>query len=332
MFRWLAVIVLVLVLAAVGLIGAMVLVPGSSYEGEVRLTGEGEVELAGQLEADVRMLAEEIGERNVFHPERLQRAVAFIERELAAVGLEAERQTYEVRGVASHNIEAELEGSERPEEIIIIGAHYDSVLGSPGANDNGSGVAALLALARRFAEADPARSLRFVFFVNEEPPFFLSPEMGSVVYAGRSAEHGEDIRGMVSLETIGYYDDQPKSQTYPIGMLDWIYPDQGDFIAFVSNLRSRSLLRAAVGAFREETRIPSEGASLPGFIPGVGWSDHWAFWQEGYSAIMLTDTAPFRYPYYHTAEDTWDRLDYERLALVVRGFEPVVEHLAGIQP
>jgi hypothetical protein len=307
--------------------------PGRSYDGEVVVNDPEDVELAQRLEADVRMLADEIGERNVFHPEALDAALDYLEDELVQAGLDPQRQTFTVAGasgsVECHNLEAELRGGERPEEIVVIGAHYDSVLGSPGANDNGSGVAALLALARTFAQGDPpARTLRFVFFVNEEPPFFTTEEMGSRVYARRSAERGEDIRAMVSLETIGYYDDRPDTQRYPLSPLAWIYPDRGDFIAFVANLRSARLLRSVVASFREGGGIPSEAAALPGFIPGVGWSDHWSFWQEGVRAIMVTDTAPFRDPGYHSPGDTPERLDYERIALVVRGMERAVEHLA----
>jgi len=325
--RW---ILIILALAGLAFLVVMARVPGASYEGVMELTGDEDRELALELEADVRMLAETIGERNVFRAEELERAARFIEEELEEVGFAPRRQTFQVRGVDCHNLEVELEGYRDPDEIIIVGAHYDSVVGSPGANDNGSGVAATLALARIFSGRQPARTLRFVFFVNEEPPFFTTPDMGSLVYARRSGERGERIRGMLSLETIGYYDDRPGTQKYPLGVLSWFYPDRGNFIGFVANLRSRSLLRTALGSFRAEARIPSEGAALPGSVPGVGWSDHWAFWQEGYPAIMLTDTAPFRDPEYHSPGDLPDRLDYERMALVVRGLEPVLERLAGL--
>jgi hypothetical protein len=284
--------------------------------------------LAAGLERDVRVLADSIGERHLFASDRLDAAARFLAEELREVGLDPAHQEYEVQGVRVRNVEVEIPG-EAGDEIVLIGAHYDSVVGSPGANDNGSGVAAVLALARTFADRTPARTLRFVFFVNEEAPYFQTGAMGSLVYARRSAEQGEDIQGMMSVETIGYYDDAPGSQSYPIPSLERLYPDRGDFLAFVSNLRSVFLMREALGAFRETGGVPSQGAALPGVIAGVGWSDHWAFWQEGYHAFMVTDTAPFRYPYYHTPEDTPDKLDYERMALVVRGLEAVVARLAG---
>src|SRR5205814_10011080 len=207
-----------------------------------------------------------------------------------------------------------------PPPIVIIGGHYHSVFGSSGSNDNGTGVAATLALARRFAEKQlelrltPThyKTLRFVAFVNEEPPYFLSGEMGSEVYARRCKERGDKIYAMISLETIGYFSDAPNSQTYPSPDLGMFYPKVGNFIGFVSNVHSRALLRRVITLFRENAKIPSEGASLPAFIRGVSWSDQWSFWQHGYPAIMVTDTAPFRYPYYHSSSDTPDKLDYDR--------------------
>jgi hypothetical protein len=169
--------------------------------------------------------------------------------------------------------------------------------------------------------------LRFVAFVNEEPPYFLSGEMGSQVYARRCKERGGKISAMISLETIGYFSDAPHSQTYPSPGLGMLYPNVGNFIGFVSNVKSRALLRRVVTSFRKHAEIPSEGASLPAFIPGVSWSDQWSFWQHGYPAIMVTDTAPFRYPYYHSSNDTPDKLDYDRFTLVVSGMEKVIEDL-----
>jgi len=133
---------------------------------------------------------------------------------------------------------------------------------------------------------------------------------------------------MLSLETIGYFDDRPGSQSYPLPPLGWIYPSRGDFIAFVSNLRSGRLLRESVRAFRSGVDLPSQAAALPGFVPGVAWSDQWAFWREGYQAIMVTDTAPYRYPHYHQPSDTPDKLDYCQFAQVVEGLEIAVERLA----
>jgi hypothetical protein len=288
-----------------------------------------EVVLREELRANVQRLAGEIGERNMWHSAQLNAAADFIEDSFSRAGLRTRRDSYETSGQPCHNIEAEISGSEQgsPQPIIVIGAHYDSVVGSPGANDNGSGVAAMLALARQFASAKPKQTLRFVAFVNEEPPYFLSGEMGSQVYARRCKERGDKISAMISLETIGYFSDAPNSQRYPWPGLGLFYPNVGNFIGFVSNVHSRVLLRRVIALFRKHAKIPSEGASLPAFIPGVSWSDQWSFWRHGYPAIMVTDTAPFRYPHYHSSNDTPDKLDYDRFTLVVSGMEKVIEDL-----
>ena len=287
-----------------------------------------EVALREELRADVQTLAGQIGERNIWRHTQLNMAADFIENSFSRVDLQPRRDSYELNGQACHNIEVEIRGTHP--QILLIGAHYDSVFGSPGANDNGSGVAALLALARRFAGKSPKYTLRFVAFVNEEPPYFLTEQMGSFVYAGRCRARGDRIDAMISLETIGYFSDAPRSQTYPAPGLGVVYPKVGNFIGFVGNVHSRALLRRAIALFRKHARIPSEGAALPAFIPGVSWSDQWSFWQYGYRGIMVTDTAPFRYPHYHSVNDTPDKLDYDRFTLVVSGMEKVIAKLAGL--
>jgi Zn-dependent M28 family amino/carboxypeptidase len=298
--------------------------PGKNISRAAPLSPE-EIELRAELKSDVQTLAGEIGERNMARYPQLNAAADFIEGSFSRAGLHPRRDSYEVLGQACHNIEAEIPGT-RP-NVVLIGAHYDSVFGSPGANDNGSGVAALLALARRFAGKPAQQTLRFVAFVNEEPPYFLTEQMGSFVYAGRCKGHGDRISAMISLETIGYFSDAPHSQTYPAPGLGVFYPTVGNFIGFVSNVHSRALLRRSIALFRKHATIPSEGAALPSFVPGVSWSDQWAFWQHGYPGIMITDTAPFRYPHYHSATDTPDKLDYDRFALVVSGMQKVIQEL-----
>ena len=298
--------------------------PGKNISKAAPLSPD-EVTLREELRTDVQKLAGEIGERNMWHYAELNAAAEFIENSFSHAGLHPRRDSYELGGQACHNIETEIPGA-RP-EILLIGAHYDSVSGSPGANDNGSGVAAMLALARRFAGKKTEHTLRFVAFVNEEPPYFLSGEMGSLVYAGRCKARGDKISAMISLETIGYFSDAPNSQIYPSRALGVFYPKVGNFIGFVSNVHSRMLLRRAIAVFRKRAKIPSEGAALPWFIPGVSWSDQWSFWKQGYPGIMITDTAPFRYPHYHSENDTPDKLDYDRFTLVVSGMEKVIEGL-----
>jgi Zn-dependent M28 family amino/carboxypeptidase len=281
-----------------------------------------------RLRAHVDALAGTIGERHIWQYSSLLQAAEYIAAELRTSGYEPVRQSYEIARLPVSNIEASLRGTTRAAEIVVLGAHYDAVAGCPGANDNATGVAALLELARRFAPHAHARTIRFVAFVNEEPPFFRTPRMGSVVYANAARARGDRVTAMLALETMGYYSDDRGSQRYPAGV-ERFYPDVGNFIGLVSNVRSARLLMNARRAFRQRTSFPVQAAAVPAAIPGVGWSDHWSFWQAGYQAMMVTDTAPFRYPWYHTAEDTPDKISAGKLADVVDGLEHVVTVLAG---
>jgi Zn-dependent M28 family amino/carboxypeptidase len=315
-------------LVCVGGWATVIRMPGSSYQGALPTATEDVRALEQELHTHVHTLGRQIGERNLFQYDKLLLAVEYIRDAFEAAGYDVHRQEFDVSGKICENIEAEVRGTDRPEDILVIGAHYDSVKGSPGANDNGTGVASMLALARRFAISPTSRTLRFVAFANEEPPFFQTKDMGSRAYARRSRQRNENIILMFSLETIGYYTDAPNSQHYP-PPLSLIYPSTGNFIGFVSNLANRDWVRLAVGNFRQHTQFPSEGAALFGWLPGVGWSDHWTFWQEGFPAIMVTDTALFRDPYYHTANDTPDHIHYDHLARVTAGLHQVIEDIAN---
>ncbi|MEC4866251.1 MAG: M28 family peptidase [Jaaginema sp. PMC 1078.18] len=301
--------------------------PGKSYRGQLPPLTHYEQELALALQRDLQIFSGKIGEHNYLCYDNLKAAERFIVSSLESSGYTVKFQGYEIDNQHFNNIEIEIPGTQKADEILIIGAHYDSVAGSPGANDNGSGVVALLALARAFQGRKFPRTLRFVAFVNEEPPFFCTEDIGSLVYARRCRSINEKVIGMMSLETMGYYDDRPGSQQYPIGLLNNIYPMTGDFIAFVSNLSSQNFTKQVIKSFRSHTQFPSEGTALPDNISGIGWSDHWSFWQVGYPALMITDTAPFRYPNYHTAEDTPDKVNYDCLARVVAGLERVILEL-----
>jgi Zn-dependent M28 family amino/carboxypeptidase len=314
--------------AGVALWATMIRMPGASFTGPLAPLTEAERAVEAGLRRDVQALAGEIGDRSVQRHEGLVAAAAYLERSFASAGYPVARQTYEVEGKACDNVEAERRGGARANEIVVIGAHYDSVAGTVGADDNASGVAALLALARSFASEKPARTLRFVAFANEEPPWFQHYEMGSLVYAKRSRARGERIVAMLSLETLGYYTDRPGTQHYP-APFGLFYPTTGDFIGFVGDTSSRDLVRRVVSTFRASTAFPSEGVAAPGAIPGIGWSDHWSFWQQGYPAVMVTDTAPFRYPHYHERRDTPGELSYAPMARVVVGIARVVEDLAN---
>jgi Zn-dependent M28 family amino/carboxypeptidase len=281
------------------------------------------------LRKHVHTLASDIGERNVWRYAALRRTADYIEAELRGYGYSTSRQTYEVSRLPVDNIEATLPGSLPAAGVVVVGAHYDTVGECPGANDNGTGVAALLELARRFAGSPTHRTTRFVAFVNEEPPFFQTSQMGSVVYANAARARGDRIMGMLSLETMGYYSDEHGSQQYPVETMRGLYPDVGNFIGLVSNEESRELLEAVAHAFRSRSRVPLQAAAMPAGLPGAGWSDHWSFWQAGYPGLMVTDTAPWRYPWYHTPQDTPDKIDFEKLADVVDGLEAALGAIAG---
>lgn len=305
----------------------MIKMPRKTFRGALPpLTSEQSI-LRAELVSAVQTLGGEIGERNFEHYAELTAARDFVERSFSAAGLQSRRDTYEMRGREFDNVEADVRGT--GPEIVLIGAHYDSVFGAPGANDNASGVAALLVLARRFADRPCLRTLRFVAFVNEEPPYFQTSQMGSLVYAGRCKARGDQIGAVLSLETIGYYSNAARSQTYPFPGLGLFYPTTGNFIGFVGNVPSRGLVRKAIATFRENAQFRCEGAALPAAIPGVGWSDQWSFWQHGYRGIMVTDTALFRDPNYHSASDTPDKLDYDSMARVVAGLEKVIDQFAN---
>lgn len=316
---------LTLAAATAWLLWYMVKVPGVSYAGALRPLSVEEEVVAANLRRHVAAIASR--EHNLWHRSALEEAAQYIERILAETGYAVARQPITTELGEVRNIEVEVPGAERAQEIVLIGAHYDSVIGAVGANDNGSGVAAVLELARLSAGAKPSRTLRFVAFVNEEPPFFYSDEMGSRHYARRSKERGETIVAMLSLETMGYYSDRPGSQRYPFP-LGLFYPSTGNFIAFVSNLSSRALLHEAIASFRRHAGLASEAAAAPAFLPGVDWSDQRSFWKEGYPALMVTDTALYRYPHYHTLRDTPDKVDYENLARVVTGLHKMLGELA----
>ena len=290
--------------------------------------------LADRLRGHVEELAGTIGERNLAHPEQLRRAEHYLAAQFARSGHVVRWQTYICEGYEVSNLEVEIKGTTKPAEIVVVGAHYDSVnhrgVASPGANDNASGTAAVIELARMLAGSSPSRTLRLVLFVNEEPPYFWTDEMGSLVYARACKQRGDNIVGMLSLETIGYYRDEKGTQNYP-PLIGGLYPDTGNFIAFVgpSSNGGTEWIERCTAAFRASSDVPAEGAALPSLVPRINSSDHWSFWKQGWPALMITDTAPYRYPYYHKAEDTPDKLDYEWMARVVEGVAKMIVSVAA---
>jgi Zn-dependent M28 family amino/carboxypeptidase len=283
---------------------------------------------AEQLRVDVTQLGRVIGERNAKHYEQLEQAAFFIEAEWRKAGYSPSRQEYEVNGRRFANLEIELPGAAAPREIIMLGAHYDSAPGSPGANDNGSAIATLLDIARAFSGRRFRRTLRLVAFTNEEQPFTRTRHMGSRVYAKLARRRRDQIKAMIGLENIGCRSNREGSQR--LSFHGRLLPSRGDFIAMVANRRSRYLLDPVRTAFQQQASIGCAALVLPSFFPGAWSSDHWSFWREGFPAIMLTDTALLRYRYYHTPEDTPEKLDYDFLSLVTAGLESVLTELAGI--
>ncbi len=302
--------------------------PGTSLNGTLPTLNSEQLESSEILKKHVHVLAHDIGARNIWTPSSMTRTVTYLEKVLTDIGYQIKRQDFRVEEILVSNIEVEIKGSLLSDEIVVVGAHYDTILHCPGANDNGSGIAALLELARKLYGRELGRTVRLVAFANEEPPFFLNDTMGSRQYAIRARRRGEKIVGMISLETMGFFSDKPGSQKYPFPF-SFFYPDTADFIAIVGNLQSRQLVRKSIAAFRRAQYFPSEALAAPQFVTGIGWSDHWSFWKEGYQAIMITDTAFYRYSAYHTPHDTAEKLDYKSMARVVGGVVVILKELAN---
>jgi len=309
-----------------GFVVFVVHMPGRSFAGTPRPLSTDEQQTRERLESHLTHLAGTIGERNMRQYAALDDTRGYITAAFTEMGYRVHQESLSARGRSVSNIVAAHHGTCGP--AVVVGAHYDTVPGSPGANDNGSGVAGLLELARTLYGRPQAASVRFVAFVNEEEPYFGTAAMGSLHHAREAERRGETIRAMLALETIGYYSQQPGSQAYPVP-LKWFYPRTGNFIGFVGNMRSRRLVHTAVAAFRNAATIPSEGIAAPELIRDIGRSDHWSFWQTGVPALMVTDTANFRYRQYHGADDTADIIDYDSLTRVVYGLAASVAAIAS---
>jgi hypothetical protein len=259
--RRLGVLLLVILIGLIYVYRTMLWMPGSSHTGPLPPITPEQSALSAALRTHVERVAGEIGHRSMFSPRKLAESAVYIDEELKGAGFEARTYSHSVRGTDCPNIDAELRGTTKPDEIIVIGAHYDAFQGTPGADDNASGVAGVLEIARRIKAAAPggrARTIRFVLFCNEEPPNFWTPDMGSWVYAKACREKNENIVAMLSLECLGYYDTSPGSQHYPFP-LNLAYPSAGDFIGFVGHYRYRDLNRRVIKSFRDSTAFPSEG-------------------------------------------------------------------------
>jgi len=325
-FAFIAV-VLTLLYALISVV-RMISMPLHSYAGSLPALTSEEVKVQKRLAAHVQYLSSTIGERNLRRSGTLPATVQYLRNQLEQLNYTVTEQEYSVDNQQVSNLEVILPGSDSSASNVVVGAHYDTAELAPGANDNGTGVAAVLELARLLRTSKLRKTVRLVLFTNEEPPYFQTHQMGSVVYARQLRRDRVPVAAMIAVETIGFYSDRAGSQKYP-PLLNLFYSDRGDFIGFVGNSESRNLLRRSLRVFRESCKFPSDGIAAPESLPGIGWSDQWAFWRAHSPAIMITDTALFRNPFYHTPEDTADKLDYGRMARVVHGLTHVVRALAN---
>ncbi|MCO6431587.1 MAG: M28 family peptidase [Deltaproteobacteria bacterium] len=270
-----------------------------------------------RLRAHVEALSNQFHPRSWLDIENLDRTADYIKKNLEETGATVDVQEFEAEKRKYRNIAVHFGSQVEPR--IVIGAHYDSHEGTPGADDNASGVAGVIELARLISEKAVGVPVTLAAFTLEEPPFFRSPSMGSAVFAKSLKDSSVPVRLMISLEMIGYFSDKPHSQLFPAPLLSFIYPTTGNFIAIVDRFNLRSETASIKRAFRESTILPAESINAPRFIPGIDFSDHLSFWNAGFDAVMITDTAFLRNHAYHGSDDTADRLDYERMAEVVKG-------------
>ncbi len=278
-----------------------------------------------RLRRIVTFLSEDLGVRNYIHYQNLQEAADFIQRSFEEIGYSVESNPYEINGVTFRNIIAEKPGNNPAGGILLIGAHYDSCY-NPGADDNASGIAGLIELARLLKDVPFTHTLRFAAFVNEEPPFFLTDQMGSSVYAKQLRSKGEPLRAAVILEMLGFYSEKLFSQKY-LPLLGPFYPNRANFITIVGNFPSRKIVKDLYQGFKAASTFPVERIVAPSSIPGIYYSDHWSFWKAGYPAVMITDTAYLRSPHYHAKTDLPGTIDYPRMAKVIFGFKEAIERL-----
>ncbi|MBI3289403.1 MAG: M28 family peptidase [Elusimicrobia bacterium] len=288
-----------------------------------------------RLERDVRFLSERLAPRDVEHRFNLDLAADHIKSQFSAAGGVVSEQPYRFEEMNRANKRVEL-GPFRnviaafgPDtaERIVVGAHYDAYGPFPGADDNASGTAGLLELARLLGRSPAPLRVELVAYSTEEPPYFATPHMGSALHAAGLKAAGVRIRAMISLEMIGCFSDEPGSQGYPAPMLRLYYPSRGDFITVVGNTGNIGLTRRVKSAMNGGG-LAAYSITAPAFIPGIDYSDHASYWEQGYPAVMISDTAFYRNKRYHKPDDDADRLDYRRMAQVVDGTLAAIRDLA----
>ena len=281
----------------------------------------------GTLYYHIHHLSDTIGARSIFQPEKLQQTEKYIISFLENLDFDPVRQPYTYKGEEVANIIVTIPGKKYADEVIIIGAHYDTVANTPGADDNGSGVALLLELCRALRTYQPARTLKFIFFTLEEPPAFRTVNMGSMVYARNARKEQEKIKGMICLEMVGFYDETRGTQTYPLPFMNLIYPRTGNFIGLVSNFKSKPLLQQVKKSLTESCDLPVESLTTVNWVPGVDLSDHSSFWKMGFPAIMITDTSFYRNPHYHRPTDTVITLNFTNMTKLLSGLMQAAKDL-----
>lgn len=307
-------------------IALLIYINGSPGNGENQLAGISATDIESNLRVHVQKLANDIGERHFEAPNSLEQTIQYIESKFVDYGYTPQKHPV---AADYFNIVAEKKGNLEPDKIIVIGAHFDTVWLSPGADDNASGIAVLLELAHIMAKYDTDNTIRFVAFTNEEQPFANTELMGSRVEAVNSARKQENIDVMFSLEMLGFYSSEPGSQHYP-SPLNWFYPDTADFIAMISNISSAQSLLSALHEYRKQATFPMQGLIMSEkLVPDIRRSDHAQYWDVGYPAIMITDTAFYRNPYYHTVGDLPRMLDYRSMANVTLGLAGMTLGFAG---
>ena len=277
------------------------------------------------LRLAVTKLSREIGVRTYQDHDRLEKTVKYITGEFAAFGCQVSHQSFKFAGNTYQNVIAELKGRTSPEKVLVAGAHYDTVRTTPGADDNASGVAGLLRLAKLLAGRPQDKTVRFAAFALEEPPTYRTKNMGSYHYAASLKKNEEQIEGMICLEMIGFFCDRPGSQHYPIPFMKLRFPKIGNYIAMVGNRKSKKFTMEMAEGFRNAVDLPLVTLNAPAIVVGIDFSDHWSFGKFGYPAFMVTDTAFYRNPNYHSPSDLPDTLDYNLMAKVVEGLAAAVE-------
>ncbi len=312
------------------LLGYMTAMPGELHTGALVPLTEEEQSCSDRIQATVEMLSKDIGSRGNESPSNLLEAEGYLQGLLHHAGCTVRTIDFDGRTGTTHHLEVEFKGQIKADEIVVIAAHYDTAVHVPGADTDASGCAAVVELARTFAEVPVERTLRFVLFSGCSPPRAGGDQSGSAAYAREARKKGEKIVAAICIDSIGYYKDAPGTESVPFPF-NTLYPDAANFVAFVSDFNSRDLLRTCIQTFRFGTRFPCEGISVPGFTPGASESDQAPFWKQDYAALLVTDTGSLRSTTTGTPSDTPDRLDYQRMARVVQGLTNVITGLTKRQ-